>query len=558
MTVSSKILKTNLSLLVLVMLVVSAKPSLGQACTSMGLYSQNQVDSFPLNYPNCNQLTGTLVITGSDIVSLDSLYSIKTVTGNLEIIGNPLLKSLSGLNNLDSIDGSLLVLQNDSILNFHGLQELKYVSGDLDISHNSSLRNFRGLDNINWTANFKIFVNSSLDSLAGLENLSRVGAANNGLFQITGNARLKCLLGLQDIDLGTLKIWQNDSLESLDGLQNNVNIQSLSLSTNRRLKNISALQNRIAFAGDLHITGSPYIKHVEDLQGLKSVGGDLVISVCMGLKSLKGLDSLTTAGLIRISNIPSLQNLNHLESLDSVQGHFIISDNDSLKNLNGLENLKRINGDLILEDDNALWTLNGLDNLSYIGDRLILDSDSSLYDLSALINLREVGSKILIRDNKVLSSVAGLDSVDGNSSLISFISIYRNPQLTFCTIKSICDYIATGLPTPIFENEVGCDSPIEVATACQTISLFEAMSGSDFEVYPNPVKGSQVNIKVGDQVSLPYTLKLHNVTGQEIINFENQFEKEMTLNIENYPNGMYFILVKDSNNQFKTQKLNIQ
>lgn len=555
-----KLKKINRIVALLSFLLIGFQNGLAQNCPSqkLTLSTQAEVDSFPINYPGCTDLEYGLIISGFGIKNLDSLYPIKKISASLEIKDNVHLKNLNGLNNLDTVIGTLFIRQNDSLLNFQGLGELKYVSFEFDISHNKGIRNFRGLNKLNWTGNLKIFVNAKLDSIVGLESLAGVGNGSSGLFQITGCANLKSLLGIENIDIGTLKIWQNDSIASLEGLENNVNIQSLSLLSNKGLVNIEALQNRTEFAGNLHIAGSPNLKDLEDLIGLKSVGGQFDLSYCLGLKSLKGLDSLSTAGLFRISYIPRLKNLDHLQNLDSIQGHFLISDNDSLKNLTGLEGLKRISGDLVLEDNNALWTLNGLNNLNYIGDKLVIDSDSSLYDLTALINLRKIHTKILIRDNKILTSLAGLDSVDGNSSFISFISLYRNPKLSFCAVQSICDYIATGLPTPIWENDTGCGSPLEIDLSCQSISLTENPMKIDFEIYPNPNFGTQLNIKIGSQISLPIKLKLQNILGQEIINFENQFDRELILDIDKFPSGVYLVIVKDSNNQIKTQKLNIQ
>src|ERR1043166_3897358 len=60
------------------------------------LTSQAQVDAFPATY-GCNEISGTLTISGNDIVSLDSLHFVTKVDGDLRISNNPNLTSIKGL-----------------------------------------------------------------------------------------------------------------------------------------------------------------------------------------------------------------------------------------------------------------------------------------------------------------------------------------------------------------------------------------------------------------------------------------------------------------------------
>ena len=44
--------------------------------TYVTLYTQNQVDSFPINYPGCTEIDGYLTISGADITNLNGLSNI--------------------------------------------------------------------------------------------------------------------------------------------------------------------------------------------------------------------------------------------------------------------------------------------------------------------------------------------------------------------------------------------------------------------------------------------------------------------------------------------------
>ena len=59
--------------------------------------SQAEIDAFATNYPNCTELTSSLVISGDDITDLSGLAQITACT-SLGISNNLLLQNTDGLN----------------------------------------------------------------------------------------------------------------------------------------------------------------------------------------------------------------------------------------------------------------------------------------------------------------------------------------------------------------------------------------------------------------------------------------------------------------------------
>lgn len=196
------------------------------SCLPYGNYyflSQADVDSFPSNYSNCNNLAGYMEIVSDDIINLDSLYGIDTIRGSLFICGNNNLSSLNGLNNLRTIQGDLSIGYweyggNPGLTNLTGLNNLVYISGGVIILENSGLMN-----------------------LSGLDSLTTIG----GDLQISGNERLVNLEGIENLNsVGSLDVAYNDSLVNLDGLQGLINTDGyIDIGYNPMLATLKGIEN---------------------------------------------------------------------------------------------------------------------------------------------------------------------------------------------------------------------------------------------------------------------------------------------------------------------------
>ena len=238
-----------------------------QGCLPNGITftTQSQIDSFPINYPNCIVIEGGLIITGSNITNLNGLNSIHKIVGSLTVFNTDSLINFNGLNFIDTIGdlyfhdnalqslhgleslkytGGLYCVNNNALLNFEGLNSLNYCEHTFEIQNNNSLINFQGLDSLIYIGgDFLIFLHNSLINFSGLESLSLI----NGVSIIGFNDSLINLSGLNNVTeiKDGIDISRNDNLISLEGLQGITNIQNIfmgiTIYNNPNLTDISAI-----------------------------------------------------------------------------------------------------------------------------------------------------------------------------------------------------------------------------------------------------------------------------------------------------------------------------
>ncbi len=90
----------------------------GQTCLPGGITftTQQQIDDFPADYPGCSEILGNVVVSGQtlfEITSLDSLYSITAIHGNITMSNCYNLPNMQGLHNLVTIGGAVTFHNND-------------------------------------------------------------------------------------------------------------------------------------------------------------------------------------------------------------------------------------------------------------------------------------------------------------------------------------------------------------------------------------------------------------------------------------------------------------
>ena len=164
----------KLTLLVALFIIIRISV-LSQTCLSDGIifHSQSQVDSFQINFPNCTEIEGNVIIDGKDMTNLNGLSVLTSVSGTLLIAWSP-LTDLTGLNNLTSVEGQLGIQYLSDIVSLTGVESLTSVGGGISINKCTALTNLNGLENLTTVTGGGIVITgcSALTSISGIENIN--------------------------------------------------------------------------------------------------------------------------------------------------------------------------------------------------------------------------------------------------------------------------------------------------------------------------------------------------------------------------------------------------
>ena len=143
---------------------------------SLHLYTQQDVDDFAINYPNCQTIYGNLYISRN----YDDYESDEMIT------------NLEGLSNITSINGSLMIYET-LLENLDDLSGLTSINGEIQISYNPELTSISGLSGIDPESiiytydGLRITDNPQL-SICNIDNLCMYISNNENYRQIYGNA----------------------------------------------------------------------------------------------------------------------------------------------------------------------------------------------------------------------------------------------------------------------------------------------------------------------------------------------------------------------------------
>ncbi len=328
--------------------------------------------------------------------------------------------------------------------------------------------------------------------------------------------------------------------------------------------------------GDVTIHGGSDITNLNGLSVLNSINGYLDIYENYSLTSLSGLDGLETiGGNLSLHSNTVLLSLSGLENLDSIGGWLVFFMNPNLNSLSGLENLLQIQGQLWIEYCHSLSNLNGLDNLTSIAGRLVIRHNPNLNSLSGLENLNSVdgyleiwynhelnslvglnglnsiNGDIFVTENDILTSLDGLENIDAGT--IQDLSIRHNPQLSYCAVQSICDYLTAPNGTLTIEyNQTGCHNQQQVLDACESVSIRENTQDIVISIFPNPATDK---LTITSNIEFKFkSVYIYNQLGQEVLHKKNNDEN---IDISTLGQGIY--IVKLAINGLKIrQKLIIQ
>ena len=312
------------------------------------LLSQEEIDDFSSNYPNCSTFTHNLKIDGESS-NITNLNGLSLVTNAQEIlIIRTQIDDFSGLNNLVDI-ASLSIWINPNLSSLEGLSSIQTVGG-LEMFVNNGLISLSGLDSLQSLESLSLFDNSNLSDISQLSFLETITYLN-----ISGN-----------------------SFNDLAGLENLETIQGDLIVSNESLQNFNEFSNLQSIGGSLYITSNDEIEDLTAFNNIVSLE-NLYITNCPNLLDTYSLENLQTiSGRLRIGFNSSLLTMNIFDNITSV-GDIDIYQNDNLISLKGLENLEEINQRLLINDNPVLTNLNGISNVSPSeADEVIILSNPNL------------------------------------------------------------------------------------------------------------------------------------------------------------------------------------
>ena len=531
--------------------------SFSQPCLPGGIRftTQAQVDSFPIIYPNCTEIEGRVEITGSDIASLDSLYSITSIDGILLVEFTEKLKNFSGLDNLEIIDDEISIYWNSGLEDFTGFANLTKVKNGISIQFNNSLISLTGLESLDSIGGvLYIWMNDSLQSLSGLEGINP-----NSIFDIyiAGNQMLsdcnsESICEYLSDPKGSVDIHNNDSgcnnpSEVADAC--GITLTCLPFGNYNFMNQVEIdsfytnYEDCFEIEGNLNIHGTN-ISNLTGLLGIRSISGRLRICGCDSLINLHGLDSLTSIGWqLQIGHYEcagnwGLQSLEGLENLSDIGYALSIMNNIVLTDLNGLGDI----GSVEMVDigfNDALVSLDGLEGLDSVTQLFTLFWNETLSDITGLTNLNHLRS-IYITGNDGLENLSGLENIDPIS--MTGLTIKRNSSLSECDVLSICEYLLDDSNNATIENNAtGCNSEAEVEEAC-LVSIGQTEFSEHLTIYPNPFAIS-TTIKYQLDQPAQVTLTIFNHLGKQVDHiqeYQQPGKQSPTWQPQGLPPGMYY------------------
>ncbi len=516
--------------------------------------SQEEVDHFILQYPNCSLLEGDLNIgtnLSSDINDLTPFENIEYILGSL-VIQETQLSDFNGLQSLTSIGGVLEVIYNQELLNVSGLNNLSFLGLSMTFLENDQLTTLEDLGPIQYAEHVHITGNDALLNLQGLNDLETV-SADGGIFSVNNNSSLISLIGVENFTSGAIiKVEGNSSLQSLEGFDNLQYAGSMRIFENFSLASIGSLANLDSIGGNLLISSNPILESLEGFETLLKVGQLTVLNNDV-LANLSGLESLEDVSLnFTVIGNAQMTSLEGLESLLNIGSSIDIQENEVLNDLTSLAQIDHVQSTISVRLNDAMVNLEGLHNVESAGS-LVIEGNPLLQDLLVFSNLTtlEGNGSIHIAGNDALSSIEGLQYVDPIT--LTYLRLESSASLGLCAFQNICTYLEDGGEADISGNAAGCSSQLEIEEACELISGVND-TGLDhiIKVFPNPAE-NQLTIKMDGPVLLS-KIELIDVTGKVVLS-ENIEVSSATVDIAPISSGIYLLRVHSHQGMWTKQIL---
>lgn len=316
----------------------------------------------------------------------------------------------------------------------------------------------------------------NLDSLDEVESIFDLEIDGTGLVDLNG---------LNNVDTihQQLIIVNNQSMVNLSGLDNLKFIGAYTEIADNSLQSFVGIESLEYVGGVLELDEN--VINMQGFNGLKTIDKRFILSIST-LESLDGLQNLMTVNEeFGIGLCPKLVNLEGLNNLTCVNENFQISSNDKLESLEGLDKLSKIDGGLSIQSNPKLTSLKGMDTALDISTFLEIDDNDVLKTLDGIENVQTVGLGIFIYGNAILDDITAMRAITSTASTSGAqnpLSLNGNPMLTFCTNKYICDNLSNTQMPNIFNNGGGCNSFADLQNACNSNDCYFIANDSNWDI----------------------------------------------------------------------------
>jgi hypothetical protein len=374
-----------------------------------------------VGFNNLQTINGNINFNGQNLGTINGFDNLTNINGFLSLSSCLGTGTLSGFNNLNTIQGDFRI-ENTKFSSIDGFQNLVNIWGDLYFAANEST-NIPLFNSLTSSFNGDIYIthNTQLQSVSGFSNLSSVSKDliiyNNGITSLSGFSNLTSVTG--NLTISNLNLSSLTGFTNLSSIEKSLDVSYNSFNTIEGLNNLNTVGENISLLLNNNLT------NIDFLVALSFIGENLVINNNQSLLNIDGISNLDRIeGGIDILYNDSLSYLSFSPFTATSDFYLKIVNNNALSSISGFPNASSIKS-VDISRNPSLNNLNGLLDLTTIQDFLILDDNDSITNLDFLLNLIliecGVGSNndLTITNNFYLGDFCGLRDFFTNGGLCS-------------------------------------------------------------------------------------------------------------------------------------------
>lgn len=244
---------------------------------------------------------GSLYIQDNPV--LPNLHGLENIKSAYDVIveNNWALQDFQGLNGLEKVHQMFTVADNTAMTSFQGLNSLKEVALSFGVSGSNALLSLDGLDSLETVNMLSVGYCTGLTSLGAAPQLKNVTILS--LYNLPSLVSLEALTNVEQI--ASIYITHCTALTSLNGLQNVKEVGNLQISNNNSLTSLSQLSGLTTvkpspdyLENNFWIYNNDAIQSLDGLQNIIQFEASLSISKNDGLSDFCALSTILSTAVL--------------------------------------------------------------------------------------------------------------------------------------------------------------------------------------------------------------------------------------------------------------------